>query len=163
MNQNSTHERLLRIAKQHIWDQNWDMRNRSKAKALTLLLVGCLLFGVNPVSAATTPTFEWISKSAQHRKNCSTKYDYCLALKVNQAWIKDCLDSSSGDAVYVEVTYLNAKGQRVGTGWDQGGTRIKGALLHFPSANRSVYDSYGNQRPQTFSKVRVEGITCISY
>ena len=139
------------------------MRNRSKAKALISLVVVSLLIGVNPVSAATIPAFEWISKAAQHRKSCATKYDYCLALKVNQGWIQDCLDSSSGDAVYVEVTYLNAKGQRVGTGRDQGGTRIKGALLHFPSANRSVFDSYGNQRPQIFSKVRVESISCISY
>jgi hypothetical protein len=139
------------------------MRNRNKAKALTSLVVGCLLIGVNPVSAATIPTFEWISKTAQHRKNCSTKYDYCLALKVNQAWIQNCLASSSGDAVYVEVAYLNTKGQLVGTGRDQGGTRIKGALLHFPNANRSVFDSYGNQRPQIFSKVRVESVTCISY
>ena len=126
-------------------------------------MVGCLLIGVCPVSAATIPTHEWVSKTAQHRKNCTTKYDYCLALKVNQAWIQNCLESSSGDAVYVEVTYLNAKGQRVGSGRDQGGTRIKGALLHFPSANRSVFDSYGNQRPQIFSKVLVESITCISY
>ena len=139
------------------------MRNRSKFKALILLMAGFLIIGVNPALAANTPTFEWISNSAQHRKNCSTKYDYCLALKVNQAWIQNCLASSSGDAVYVEVTYLNAKGQRVGTGWDQGGTRINGALLHFPSANRSVFDSYGHERPQVFSKVRVEGITCISY
>ena len=139
------------------------MKRGNKAKALTSLVVGCMLFGANPVSATTIPSYEWISKTAQHRKSCATKYDYCLALKVNQAWIQNCLDSSSGDAVYVEVTYLNAKGQRVGTGRDQGGTRVKGALLHFPSANRSVFDSYGHQRPQTFSKVRVEGITCISY
>jgi hypothetical protein len=139
------------------------MRTLNKVKALTPLVVGCLLVGVCPVSAATIPTYEWVSKTAQHRKNCTTKYDYCLALKVNQAWIQNCLESSSGDAVYVEVTYLNAKGQRVGSGRDQGGTRIKGALLHFPSANRSVFDSYGNQRPQIFSKVRVESITCISY
>ena len=76
--------------------------------------------------------------------------------------VEECL-KKDGEAIYVELAYLNSKGQVVAWGRDQGGTKIKGSLLHFPSANRSVYDSYNEIRPVAFSKVRVESITCVSY
>jgi len=114
-----------------------------------------------PVYASDLPPYQWISKTPTKSKNCYHS-GYCLSVKVDQAWVKKCLDGD-GDDVSVEIMYLDSKGKMLRSGWDSRGKRIKGQLVHFPDANRSVFDAYGQERPIKFSKAVVNSIVCVWY
>lgn len=111
--------------------------------------------------AAQKPSISWISKMPAKSKNCYGS-GYCVSVQVDPTWIRKCLDGG-GDDVSVEVIYLNSKGKMIRTGWDPRGKEIKGSLVHFPDANRSVFDSYGQERPIKFKTARVNSIVCVSY
>ncbi len=113
------------------------------------------------VEAAQKATFSWISKTPAKSKNCYGS-GYCVSVQVDPTWIRKCLDGG-GDDVSVEVIYFNSKGKMIRTGWDPRGKEIKGSLVHFPDANRSVFDSYGQEKPIKFNKARVNSIVCVSY
>jgi hypothetical protein len=134
-----------------------------KAYSLRILLASAVsLCSFLPIASADPmPSYTWISKIPKKSESCFYS-GYCLSIKIDPAWVKKCL-SGDGDDVSVEIYYLNSKGKFLGNGIDPVGKKIKGELVHYPSANKSVFDSRGSERPISFSKAVVNNITCVWY